>query len=156
MFNLGIPCPTNVTHKINVSHSVIIKRSCFGSHLPHFGEKNIIFSYKLFGYSSFWIYVWCSLWYIISRPKYHLHKTRWLNKSCFAGVPGWLSPFGIWLWLRSWSHGWWVGAPHRVLCWQLRAWSLFQILCLPFSLTLPRSCSTGELPDLTPWHLVPS
>ena len=50
------------------------------------------------------------------------------------GEPGWLSRLGIWLRLRSWSHGWWVQAPHQALCWQLRARSLFQILCLPLSL----------------------
>ena len=33
-------------------------------------------------------------------------------------------------WLGSWSHSLWVWAPHKALCWQLRAWSLFQILCL--------------------------
>ena len=38
--------------------------------------------------------------------------------------------------LRSWSHGLGVQA----LCWQLRVWSLLQILCLP-SLSLPLSHS---------------
>ena len=50
-----------------------------------------------------------------------------------AGVPEWLSRLGVWLWLRSWSHGPWVRAPRRALCWQLRDWNLFQILCLPLS-----------------------
>ena len=56
---------------------------------------------------------------------------------------GWLSRLSGWLQLRSWSHGPWVQALRRALCWQLRAWSLFQILCLPLSLTLPRSCSVS-------------
>ena len=30
------------------------------------------------------------------------------------------------LWLRSWSHGLWLRAPHQVLCWQLRAWRLLR------------------------------
>ena len=61
---------------------------------------------------------------------------------CF-GAPGWLSRLSIWLWLRSWSHCLWDWAPHWVLCWQLRAWSLLQILCLPLTLPLPCSCSVS-------------
>ena len=57
-----------------------------------------------------------------------------LSKINKTGVPGWLSRLSVWLQLRSWSHGPWVWAPHRALCWQCRAWSLFQILCLPLSL----------------------
>ena len=37
----------------------------------------------------------------------------------------------------------WVWAPRRALGWWLRAWSLFPILCLPFSLPLPHSCSVS-------------
>ena len=44
---------------------------------------------------------------------------------------------------QSWSHGLWVWAPCRALGWQLRAWSLLQILCLPLSLPLPCSCSVS-------------
>ena len=40
------------------------------------------------------------------------------------GAPGWLSHLSVWLQLRSRSHGLWVRAPRRILCWQLRAWSL--------------------------------
>ena len=58
-------------------------------------------------------------------------------KVTFLGAPGWLSRLSIWLLLRSWSHGLWVWDPHRALCWQLRAWSLFQTLRLPLSLSLP-------------------
>ena len=53
------------------------------------------------------------------------------------GVPGWLSWLSIRLWLRSWSHGSWVRAPCRALCWQLGGWSLLLILCLPLSLPFP-------------------
>ena len=45
-----------------------------------------------------------------------------------VGSPGWLSQLSVWLWLRSCSHGSWVQALCRALCWQLRAWSLLQIL----------------------------
>ena len=55
------------------------------------------------------------------------------------GAPGWLHRLSIWLPLRSWSHGLWVRAPHQALCWQLRAWSLLRVLCLPLSLPLPHS-----------------
>ena len=57
-----------------------------------------------------------------------------------SGVPEWLSRLGLRLRLRSWSRRPWVGAPRQALGWQLRAWSLFQILCLPLSLPLPCSC----------------
>ena len=52
-----------------------------------------------------------------------------------SGPPGWLRRSSVRLRLRSWSHGSWVRAPRRALCWQLRAWSLLRILCLPLSLS---------------------
>ena len=58
-----------------------------------------------------------------------------------VGAPGWLSRLSDWLRLRSRSHSSWVRAPRRALCWQLRAWSLLRILCLPPFLPLPCSCS---------------
>ena len=57
-----------------------------------------------------------------------------LNKQ--TGVPGWLSQLSIWLWHRTWSHSSCVRAWRLALCWQLRAWSLSQILSLPLSLSL--------------------
>ena len=33
-------------------------------------------------------------------------------------APGWLSQLSLWLWLRLWSHGSWVWALRRALCWQ--------------------------------------
>ena len=57
----------------------------------------------------------------------HWKRTR-------LGAPGWLSRLSVRLRLRSWSRSSWVQAPCRALCWQLRAWSLFQILCLRLSL----------------------
>ena len=56
-------------------------------------------------------------------------------KNADGGAPGWL---------RSWSHSLRVRAPRRALCWQLRAWSLLQILCLPLSLFLPNSCPLSQ------------
>ena len=56
-------------------------------------------------------------------------------------APRWLSWLGVRLQLRSRSCCPWVWAPHRALCWQLRAWSLHRILCLPHSLPFPHSCS---------------
>ena len=53
-------------------------------------------------------------------------------------APGWLSQLSGQLRLRSWSRGPWVRAPRQVLCWQLGAWSLLRILCLPLSPSLPR------------------
>ena len=63
--------------------------------------------------------------------------------SNLAGAPGWLSQLSIRLRLRSWSHGSWVRAPCRALCWQLGAWSLLRMLCLPLSLPLTHSCSVS-------------
>ena len=56
-------------------------------------------------------------------------------------MPGWLSWLSGRLQLRSWSHSSWVQAPCQALCWQLGAWSLLPILCLPLSLSLPLPCS---------------
>ena len=58
-------------------------------------------------------------------------KTMWL------GAPVLLNWLSGWLQLRSWSHGLWVQVLHQALCWQLRAWSLIQILCHPLSLPSP-------------------
>ena len=59
------------------------------------------------------------------------------QKEWNLGVPGWLSRLGVRLQLGSWSRGSWVRALCHALCWQLRAWSLLRILCLPRSLLLP-------------------
>ena len=59
------------------------------------------------------------------------------TKTC--GAPGWLSRLSGQLRLRSWSHGPWVQALCRALCWPLGAWSLLGRLCL--TLSLPLSCS---------------
>ena len=58
-------------------------------------------------------------------------------------MPGWLSWLSTWLWLRSQSHGLWIRVPCQALCWQLRAWSLLRILCVPLSLPLPCSFSVS-------------
>ena len=44
---------------------------------------------------------------------------------------GRFSRLSVRLQLRSWSWGLWVQAQRGALCWQLRTWSLFLILCLP-------------------------
>ena len=65
--------------------------------------------------------------------------SQFFNWSTFGlthilGAPGWPQSVNqIQLQLRSWSHGLWVRASCQALCWQLRAWSQLQILCLPFS-----------------------
>ena len=60
--------------------------------------------------------------------------SHWGGETEHLGVPGGLSQLSVQLGLRSWSHSSWVWAPRQALCWQLRAWSLLQILCLPLSL----------------------
>ena len=77
----------------------------------------------------------------------HMEIRRYSKENCFKifyfGAPGWLGRLSVRLRLRSWSRGPWVWAPRRALCWQLGAWSLFRILCLPLSLPLPCSCSVS-------------
>ena len=54
-------------------------------------------------------------------------------KSIMRGtLTQWISRLSDQLQLRSWSHSWWIQAPCQALCWQLRAWSLLWVLCLPF------------------------
>ena len=89
-------------------------------------QKNVFYLKQNF----FWNKIWLD--FLIQRVC--IKKTPW-------GAPGWHSWLSIWLWLRSWSHCLWVWAPHQALCWQLRTWSLFLILCLPLSLPLPCSRS---------------
>ena len=77
----------------------------------------------------------------------HISYLGQLRKMCDTktkiGAPGWLGRLSIRLQLRSRSHGPWIRAPRRALGWWLRAWSLLQILCLPHSLLLSRSCSVS-------------
>ena len=54
-------------------------------------------------------------------------------------MPGWLSQLSVWLWVKSWSYGFWVLAPHWALCWELVAWSLVWILCLSLCLSFSLS-----------------
>ena len=73
----------------------------------------------------------------------------WLNnrmKADYAAAPEWLSGLSVWLLLRSRSCGSWVWVPRRAVCWQLRAWSLPWILCLPCSAhPCTRSVSLSEI-----------
>ena len=56
------------------------------------------------------------------------------QQGCLGGSVSWASAQSVERQLRSWSHGWQVWAPRRPLCWQLGAWSLLRILCLPLFL----------------------
>ena len=69
--------------------------------------------------------------------------TRERGRMIKPGAPGWLSRLSIGLPLRSRSHSFWVWALSQTLCWQLRAWRLLRILCLPLSLPLPYSRSVS-------------
>ena len=68
-------------------------------------------------------------WSLVGSPSSCQHLWK------YQGAPGWLRQLGVLLWLRSRSHGLWVWAPGWAVCWQLRAWSLLRILCLPLSLS---------------------
>ena len=89
-----------------------------------------------------------SLWYSVMATQTEATLKNWSNTSYlfsitnhlsrfYIGAPGWLSQSVIQHRLKSWSHSLWVWAPHQALCWQLKAWSLPQILCLPLSPPLP-------------------
>ena len=66
-------------------------------------------------------------------------KWKQYYKTDSLGAPGWLSRLSIQLRLRSPSHGSWVPAPRRALCWQLRVWNLLRF-CVSLSL-----CSSPPL-----------
>ena len=55
------------------------------------------------------------------------------------------SQLSVQLRLRSRSHSSWVWALCQALCWQLRAWSLLQILHLPPFLPLPCLCCLSKI-----------
>ena len=72
---------------------------------------------------------WWDLGYVTPACRASVTLAKWEG----GGAPGQLSRLSIWLELRSWSHNLWVRAPRQALYWQLRAWSLLQIPCLPLS-----------------------
>ena len=93
--------------------------------------------YVFFLFFTYFCIVWFHFHFIVW---FHFHLALFL-KSLFVGAPGWLSRLSVRLQLRSWSPASWDEALHWVLCWQPRAWSLLQILCLPVSLPLLHSFS---------------
>ena len=94
------------------------------TYLPCYLLHNVLFSIRLTT-----IIVRC-VWSL-----YPLHRilSKILSKKLSHGARGWLSQLSLRLQLRSWSHGLWVRTLYRALCWQLKAWSLLLILCLPLS-----------------------
>ena len=99
--------------------------------------------------ASLWIFFWViyinvSVIFFISRTRQArvllLHHLPRQTKMRISGAPGWLSQLSVWLRLRSWSHNSWVRAPRQALCWQLRAWSLLQILSPSLSAPPPLMC----------------
>ena len=89
-----------------------------------------------------WINAFKAFWRVSGSNPISVIVINIKNQIC-VGAPEWLSRLNVWLWLRSWSHGSWVPAPCQALCWQLRAWSLLQILSLSCSLPLPCSYSVS-------------
>ena len=76
-------------------------------------------------------------WCRVSLTLLRLGVIRSFNIGSPLGERGWLSRLSLWLRLGSWSCHSWVWASRLALCWQLRAWRLFQILCLPLSALPP-------------------
>ena len=58
--------------------------------------------------------------------RYVSWATMSLKITVNIGVPGWLIGLSGRLWLRSWSQGLWVHAPHWAFCSQLRAGDCFK------------------------------
>ena len=103
--------------------------------------RNIIYHHAWNGFESFLISYPRNIVQILWLKKLRLCSDFW--KISFE-APGWLSQLGIRLWVRSRSHSLLVWALCQALCWQLRFWSLLQILCLRLSLLLlPCSCSVS-------------
>ena len=92
-----------------------------------------------------WLFVWPQSGRALGNS--HIFPNKMMShdssKKTNVGVPGWLMWLSVRLQLRSWSHGLWVHALHQALCWQLRAWSLLHILCLPLFLPLAHSHSVS-------------
>ena len=82
------------------------------------------------------------MFWTLMKKKTSLVYRMWRGNT---GAPGWLSRLSVWLQLRSWSHGSWVWALSQTLDWQLKAWNLLGILCLPPSLSLPNSWSLSKI-----------
>ena len=80
------------------------------------------------------------------------NSVQWKDKGHLASIsdfkrnicraPGWLIWLSFWL-AQVMICASWIQTPCQALCWQLRAWSLLQILCFPIS--LPLSSSTLSL-----------
>ena len=68
-------------------------------------------------------------------------RKRIIKRNAQGRAPGWLCQLNVRLQLRSWSYSLWVRTPCQALCWQLRAWSLLQILCLLLSLCPSPTCA---------------
>ena len=92
---------------------------------------------------------WKGKVYTQSRRSRQRSWDKQLSERKWRGAPWWLSWLSLWLRLISWFPGLWVPASCRALCWQLRAWSLFQILCLLQSLSLSLSLSLWPSPTCT-------
>ena len=89
----------------------------------------VLFS-SLILYLIFWLlFLSVPQWGMLKSPSEIVDFSTVSLRFISFGAPGWLSWLSDWLWLGPRSHSPWVWAPHRALCWQLRGWSLLQILC---------------------------
>ena len=124
------PVPPDFSpHTCNfLSLSSILENSLLNLLVHHLTLQQYLFCYWCTP-KDFHLHEWSSVFYSKEKRRYELC----LFKNLICGAPGWLSWLSGRLQLGSWSRGPWVRAPCRALCWQLRAWSLFQILCLPLS-----------------------
>ena len=85
------------------------------------------------------------VWGIILRVSLKSKKKKKKKK---MGAPGWPSRLSIRLWLRSWSHGLWVRALRRALCWQVGSLEPASDSVSP-SLSLPLPGSSSIFPSLS-------
>ena len=116
--------------------------------LSHSNRKLKFYSHRM---SNHELFLKAAVFKSFTQHTWHSHRRLqvfWLIpqekmflKNCLMWALGWLSRLSVWLLLWSWTHGLCVRVPRPALCWQLRAWSLLQILCLPLSLCPSPTCT---------------
>ena len=113
------------------------ERGLIWEHLPpgHIFRQDNLWPFSSFAHSGLWPCKMIQACWITLIPS--LEGTS-------PGVPGWLSWLSIRLPLRSWSQSLWVRAPCQALCWQLRAWCLLLILCLPLCSSPAHAVSVSQ------------
>ena len=149
LLSLSIPVPRTTSILFGLSHLrtfVLVCSSLYGSS-PDLVMNACHYHFSTFSEPHSLNTCFYSKFSFLTTNIFRIYSSRSYLQLCL-GAPGWLSWLSIRLQLRSWSHSSRVQALCLALRWQLRAWSLLQILCvclcpsaLPASLTLSLSLS---------------